>query len=142
MTDSTNNKLIIRQYTEQVLNTGNVENISDFISPNYVEVFNNQKYELGIEGAKEHVLGVRKTYPDLTLNIEHQIAEGDWVATSYTMRGTHRGEWMGIKATNKKIVVTGVNIDRVVNGKIVKHGGAANLFNSLLDIGAIKLLDE
>jgi len=35
---------------------------------------------------------------------------------------------------------TGVNIDRIVNGRIVKHVGAVNLLRPLLDIGAIRLV--
>ena len=34
-----------------------------------------------------------------------------------------------------------VNIDRVVNGRIVEHGGAANLLEPLLEIGAIRIAD-
>ena len=38
----------------------------------------------------------------------------------------------------KKFEITGVNVDKIVNGKIVEHGGAANMFEALLDIGAIQ----
>lgn len=38
--------------------------------------------------------------------------------------------------------VTGVNIDRVVDGKITEHGGAANMFEGLLTIGAIKIVKD
>jgi predicted ester cyclase len=136
------NKFIVREYIEKIVNTGNIEHISDFISSDYVEVFQNQSYRLGIEGAIRHIIGVRETYPDLTMTIEKQIAEGDWVVTCYTMTGTHLGVWMDIRPTRKKIITTGVNVDRVVNGKIIEHSGAANLFNSLLDIEAIKLIKE
>lgn len=136
------NKLIVRNFMEKITNTGNVENIADYISPDYTEVFNGKKYPVGIEGAKEHITGVRKTYSGLKLEIEKQIAEGEWVVTCYTMTGIHTGEWMGIKPTRKKIVVTGVNVNKVVNGKIAEHGGAANMFEGLLEIGAIKLVGE
>lgn len=86
-----------------------------------------------------HIKGVRQTYPDLALTVGFQIAEGDYVATCYTMRGTHAGTWMGIHPTGREIAVTGVNIDNVVDGKIVEHGGAANLFEVLLDIRAIRV---
>ena len=56
------------------------------------------------------------------------------------MRGTHRGEWHGIKPTGKPVEVSAVNIDRVVNGRIVEHGGAANLLGPLLEIGAIQIV--
>ena len=58
------------------------------------------------------------------------------------MTGNHLGKWMGIKPTGKRISVTGINVDKIKNGKIVEHGGAANLFNALLDIGAIKIIEE
>jgi predicted ester cyclase len=133
------NKKVVKSYTENIINTGNVSNISSFISPDYAEVYQNKRFILGIEGAKQHILGVRETYPDLNLSIERQLADGDWVITTYTMTGTHLGNWMGIKPTGKKIQVTGVNIDKVIEGKIVEHGGAANLFESLLEIGAIEI---
>lgn len=133
------NKLVVKNFIEKIINTGNIENISDYISDDYTEIFNNQKFPTGIEGAKEHIKGVRKTYSEFQMTVEQQIAEGDFVATSYTMSGIHTGEWLGIKPTRKKIEVTGVNINKVINGKITEHGGAANLFTSLLDAGAIKI---
>jgi predicted ester cyclase len=136
------NKRVVREYIETVVNTGNCDNISGFISPDYAEVFNHQKYPSGIEGAKEHIMGVRENYANLKLTIDRQMAEGDWVVTCYTMEGIHVGDWMGIHPTGKRIEVTGVNVDKVVDGKIVEHGGAANLFNSLLEIGAIKIVGK
>ncbi len=133
------NKLIIRRYIEEVINTGNTGRIEQFISPDYTEIFEGKRYPLGIQGAREHIAGVRRTYPDLTLTVEQQIAEGDWVATSITARGTHRGEWMGIRPTGKVLTYTGVNLDKVIGGRIVEHGGAANMLGPLLEAGAIRI---
>jgi predicted ester cyclase len=76
------------------------------------------------------------------LTVEQQIAEAEWVVTRVTMRGTHRGEWQGIKPTGKPVEITAVNIDRVVRGRIVEHGGAANVLGPLLEIGAIVKRDD
>jgi predicted ester cyclase len=136
---TTDNKLLIRRYIEEVINTGNVDKIDQFISPDYVEVYEGKRFPLGTKGAKEHILGVRQTYPDLSLTVEQQIAEGEWVATSITARGTHRGLWLGIKPTGKVLTFSGVNINRVVDGRIVEHGGAANMLEPLLEAGAIRV---
>ncbi len=135
------NKLLVRRYYEEVVNTGHVNGLADFISPEYVEVHNNTRHSIGLEGAKEHVIGVRETYPDLHLTVEQQIAEGEWVVTRVTARGTHQGVWLGMRPTGKKVEMTAVNIDRVVDGRIVEHGGAANLLEPLLGIGAIRVAD-
>jgi len=139
MADS-DNKLLIRRYIEDVINTGDTSEIADFISPEYTEVFDGKRYPVGIDGAREHIAGVRTTYPDLRLTVDQQIAEGEYVATSITARGTHAGEWLGIRPTGRTVTYTGVNIDRVVGGKIVEHGGAANLLGPLLDIGAVRVV--
>lgn len=135
------NKQLIRRYLEEVVNTGNVEAVPQFISPDYVEVYNNVRHAVGLEGARQHILGVRETYPDLHLTVEQQIAEGEWVVTQVTARGTHRGGmWLGMKPTGKPVEITAVNIDRVVNGRIVEHGGAANTLEPLLAAGAIRVV--
>lgn len=136
------NKQVVRRFIEEIVNTGDVSNIEEIVSADYVEVFANQSYEVGIEGAKEHVVGVRRTYPDLRLTIELQIGEGEWVATRITARGTHQGEWLGMQPTGKALEFTGVNLDRVVDGKIVEHGGSADLLMPLLDAGALRVVRE
>ena len=130
------NKRLVRRYYEEIVSTGAVDAITDFIAPDYVEVHDNVRHPVGIDGAREHVLGVRRTYPDLRLTVERQIAEGEWVVSMVTMRGTHTGEWLGIPATNRPM--TAVNVDRVADGRIVEHGGAANLLGPLLEAGAVR----
>jgi predicted ester cyclase len=87
-------------------------------------------------------VGVRKTYPDLKLTEDHQIGEGEWVATCITANGTHKGSWIGIKPTGKAVVYAGVNINKVIKGRIVEQGGAANLLGPLLEIGAIRVVGD
>jgi predicted ester cyclase len=136
------NKNIVRRYYEEVVNTGNIDKIEDFISEEYTEVLDGKRHSVGIEGAKAHVIGVRKTYLDLHLSIERQIAEDEWVVTCITARGTHMGSWLGIKPTGKPVAFTGVNVDRVVGGRIVQHGGATNMLGPLLEIGAVMLVGQ
>lgn len=112
------------------------------MSADYVEVHEGVRHPIGIEGARAHVTGVRATYPDLRLTVERQIAEGEWVATVVTMRGTHLGEWQGIRPTGKPVQMTAVKADRVIDGRIAEHGGAANLLGPLLEIGAVKVVGQ
>lgn len=134
------NKMIVRRFYEEIVNSGDVSQIADVISADYTEVMDGRRYAVGLEGAASHVLGVRNTYPDLRLTVDHQIAEGEWVATCITATGTHKGEWIGIAPTGRKVTFTGVNVDRVVDGKILEHGGAANMLGPLLEIGAIRVV--
>ena len=70
--------------------------------------------------------------------VGQQVAEGEWVVTRVTGRGTHLGAWLGMRPTGTAVEITGVNIDRVVDGRIVEHGGVADLLGPLLAMGAIR----
>ena len=136
------NKQIVCNYIREIVNTGNVSEIFKYIHPDYVEVYKNVRHPIGIDGAKKHILGVRNTYPDLNVAIEKQIAENDWVVTQIIARGTHKGEWLGIKPTGLMVEYTGVNIDKISDNLIIEHDGAANLLETLLEIGAIKIVGK
>lgn len=138
---SEENKSLVRRYYEEIVSSGDVGRLDEFISPDYVEVYNNVTYPVGIDGAREHVLGVRTTYPDLRITVQRQIAEDDWVVSQVSARGTHEGVWLGMRPTGKVLEMTAVNVDRVVDGLIVEHGGAANMLEPLLEAGAIRVAD-
>jgi predicted ester cyclase len=135
--EKADNKQIICRYINEIENTGDVTKIRDFISEDYVEVYEGECYKIGINGAVDHVLGVRRVFPDLKLTVENQISEGDWVVTVYSVTGTFRDEWFGMKPTGKPITFTGVNVDLLKNGKIIEHGGAANLLDPLVKAGVV-----
>ncbi len=93
----------------------------------------NDVFPLGVEGMKEHIIATKKTYPDYTMQIIKQYQDGEYIISEFIMTGTHEGEWIGITPTHEKLRFTGVDIDRVKNGKIVEHGGAVNTFETLLE---------
>jgi predicted ester cyclase len=135
--ENRDNKTIIRQYAERIENTGDVSDIHEFISDDYSEVYEGERYPIGIQGAIDHVLGVRRVFPDLKITIENQISEGEWVVTTYSVTGTFKDDWFGMKPTGKPITFTGVNVDRIKDGKIIEHGGALNMFDPLMKAGVI-----
>ncbi len=135
---TTDNKALVRLYTESIENTGDISGIREFISEDYTEIFEGDRYPIGIRGAVDHVLGVRKVFPDLVIRIEQQVAEGDLVVSVYTATGTFTEEWFGMKPTGKPMVFRGVNVDRIQNGRITEHGGAVNMFEPLLRAGVIE----
>ena len=61
-----------------------------------------------------------KGLPDLRFNIDETVSERDKLVVAWTLTGTHRGEFLGIAATNKKISVSGITINQIANGKILE----------------------
>ncbi|MDH3206645.1 MAG: ester cyclase [Gemmatimonadota bacterium] len=137
MSHTEDNKRVVRRFIEDVVNTGHVELLDELVSPDCVETDGKIRVARGVRGMAEHVRAVRSVYRDLVVSIQHQIAEGDWVATAILAEGTHSEAWLGMAPTGEHLVFSGVNLNRVVNGKIVEHGGAANMLQPLLEAGAL-----
>lgn len=72
------------------------------------------------------------------MKIIRQYAADDYVISEFIMRGTHKGKFIGITPTNKVLEITGVDIDKVIDGKIVEHGGATNTFETFFEHHLIK----
>ena len=46
-----------------------------------------------------------------------------------------------MKPTHKKLSFSGINVDKIVDGKIVEHGGAVNTFETLWENGLVKAVE-
>lgn len=80
-------------------------------------------------------------FPDIKVSIENQIAEGDYVVTKLTYQGTNKGEFQGISASGKKVKTTGMNLQRIVNGKILEEWDEFDALGMMQQIGAIPELE-
>ena len=61
-----------------------------------------------------------RVFPDIHFVIDDMVVEGDKVAVRHTWTGTHKGEFMGIPPTNKKVTMWEIYIDRIIEGKFVE----------------------
>ena len=133
-----NNKEVIKYFYEVVVSKNLLDELPQYISEDCVQKVDKNEIFIGINGMRKHLEAVKKTYPDYTMEIIRQFEDGETVISEFIMRGTHKGNFIGIAPTNKDIEMTGVDIDKVVNGKIVEHGGAVNTFDAFWKNGLIK----
>ena len=133
-----NNKDIVKYYYEVIVSQNLLNELPNYVSENCMIKVGDKIFPLGLNGMKEHLIDVKKTYPDYTMKIIKQYSDGDYVISEFIMQGTHEGEWIGIKPTHKTLLFTGVDIDKVVEEKIVEHGGAVNTFETLFEEHLIK----
>jgi steroid delta-isomerase-like uncharacterized protein len=69
--------------------------------------------------------------------ITMQVAEGDLVVSQIIGRGIHKGDLLGIPATNKDVETTGIAIHRVRDGKIVEYWSVVDVAQVLQQVGAL-----
>ena len=132
------NKDIVTYFYETVVSENLLDQVSQYVSENCVVKAGETIIHVGVDGMKQHLIDVKKTYPDYTMKIIKQYVDGDYVISEFIMEGTHEGEWIGIKPTHKRLSFTGVDIDKVIDGKIVELGGAVNTFETLYEHHLIK----
>lgn len=81
---------------------------------------NTPEFGKGPEGEQKVFDLYTTAFPDARFTIEQMIAEGDTVATRWTVNGTHKGKLSDNAPTNKQITLTGTSICRLLGGKIVE----------------------
>jgi predicted ester cyclase len=131
---SEESKQLIRRFYTEVVGGGDYSNLESFVAPDYVD-HNAAEGGRGPEVVRTHLEAIRLTLPDFTIQIEDIFAEGDYVITRVTGRGTHLGEWMGIKPTGREVRLKGINIDRIDRGQIAEHWGEADTIGMLAQMG-------
>jgi steroid delta-isomerase-like uncharacterized protein len=114
------NKALVRRLVEEWQAGHQPEVAREILSDDFIDRSGPVEY-----GAKE--AGIEwfaymwQAFPDFSVAIKLQIAEGDMVATLKTFSGTHQGEFMGIPPTGKQVAFDVFDMLRVRDGKVVEH---------------------
>ncbi|MDC1437012.1 ester cyclase [Gammaproteobacteria bacterium] len=114
--------VVLRAHHE-VWNQGNYDAIPEIYAEDYQAHFICEMEFSGHEGVRETIVNHRIAFPDWTEEVVDIIADGDRVVTRYISTATHEGEFQGVPASGKKIIINEVSIHRVLDGKIVEQWG-------------------
>jgi steroid delta-isomerase-like uncharacterized protein len=132
------NKALVRQMVEEMFNRGNISVADKFLAPDFVE---REELPPGIprdrEGVKQLTAMFRSAFPDFKATIDDIIAEGDKVVIRQTWSGTHKGEFMGIPPTGKRVSIGVIDIIRMAGGKGVEHWGQMDNMRMMQQLGVV-----
>lgn len=134
MSQTEENKALFRRYIDEAWGKGNVDVMDELMVADYVA---HPYGAVGRDFMKGDVAGYRAAFPDLQIAVDVMVAEDDLVVARATMRGTHRGQFMGIAPTGREVTLTMIGVDRVKDGKIVEGWGEMNLLGLMQQLGAI-----
>lgn len=134
---SEQNKAAIRRWLEEAANKGNLAVLDELLAPSYV--YHGPGMELhGPEALKQLVAAFRAAFPDLHAAIDDMVTEGDKVVTRWTATGTHRGEFMGIAPTGRRMSLPIIVITRFEAGKAVEDWEVYDGLGLMQQLGAAK----
>lgn len=135
------NKAIIRRWNKEIWSKGKLAAIDEILATDFVFNYPPPGVEPDREVYKQIVKSYFVGFPDFKSTIEDMVAEGDKVAVRWTGRGTHKGEFMGIAPTGKKVTVTGISIIRIVGGKIVEEWTEMDNLGAMQQLGVVKAFE-
>jgi steroid delta-isomerase-like uncharacterized protein len=132
------NKAIARRLIEEAWNQGNLDAVEELLADDH----NPHHSMIGEQPPsrelyKQFIIRTRAAFPDLHATIEDQIAEGDKVVTRWSVRGTHHGKFQGHNPTGNQMRVTGIVIDRIVDGKVVEGWMEMDTHGQMHQLGVV-----
>ena len=135
---SETNKALVRRAVEDVWNGGDFAAVDALVTRDVLIHASSPGNDIhGPEGIRQFYGALREAFPDIHFTIEDQVAEGDRVVTRWTARATHTGAFQGIPPTGRQISLAGIDIDRIVSGKVVECWPVADELGLLQQLGAL-----
>lgn len=96
----------------------------------------------GVPGLRDHYNYLLQAFPDMRIEVDDVIAEGEKVVRRFAFYGTHRGEYLGAPATGKVVHAPGIQVLWFERGKCVEIWQVTDSFSFLSQIGAVPKLRE
>jgi predicted ester cyclase len=115
----------IQKANDELFHKGNLEMVHEVFVPNYVIHSTEGDVKGGPDIIKGFVTDLRAAFPDLRVEIEVLVEEGDRVAWQRTHRGTFKADFRGIAATGREMVWRDIVVTHYEDGKIAEEWGVS-----------------
>jgi len=122
-------KAVVRRNTEKVQGEGNFSLFEELFADDFVDHTPQPNMTPDKPGVRSLYKAIRAAFPDFHAVIHWQTVDDEIVTTFKTYYGTHRGTFLGVAPTGRKIHFETVDAMRVHDGKIREHWGVANLYS-------------
>jgi steroid delta-isomerase-like uncharacterized protein len=115
-------KLVVNAFY-QAVNAHNFDSMAKYLITDFVDHNPDPGQAPGSYGVQKAFEEMYKAFPDLKIQVQQIVAEGDLVVARVSMVGTHKGPYMGMAATGKPFRMGGIDMVRVKNGKATERWG-------------------
>jgi hypothetical protein len=135
------NAEIGRRILVEVWGEGKLDVVDELLAPDYVDhAPRGPEPELveGPAGLEAAVRLFRTAFPDLRYTVDLQVVQEDLVATRFTATGTHIGPLVGMAPTGRRVTYTGIDMNRIVGGRIVEAWVNFDALGLLEQNGAVR----
>jgi steroid delta-isomerase-like uncharacterized protein len=131
------NKALVKRAWDEVFNQKKLTVVDELFTSDYIYHGPQGQEFRGTESLKQLLSHYLEAFPDLHIDIEDLIAEGDKVVSRVISRGTHKGELQGIAPTGKKVSLRTIMISRIAGGKFAEDWESRDDLGMLQQLGII-----
>jgi steroid delta-isomerase-like uncharacterized protein len=131
-------KTLNKRFYEEILNNRDLKLLNELVAEDVVDHEEIPGAPPGREGVKYFLEMMFAAFPDISATIEDEAVEGDKVWTRARMRGTHKGEFMGIPATGKPIDIQSMDCVRVRDSQAIEHWGITDMAGLMMQMGVLE----
>ena len=132
-----NRAIVLRNF--RAFDSGDLTKLEESTAPNFVDHNPLEGQLPGVGGTKQASAMYRAAFPDAKIVVEDTIAEADKVVIRWSGSATHKGPFLDIPPTGKRVTLEGITIFRVVKGRVAEQWGELNLLGILRQLGAFSL---
>jgi predicted ester cyclase len=130
------NIALVRRWFEEVWNLRREQTIDELIAAESV-CYTDDGPLLGPDGFRERQYApFTAAFPDLRVNVEAIIADGDDVVVRWSATGLHTGDGLGFRATNRDVLFRGISWIQVRDGKLMQGWQSSNISQVVLELAA------
>ena len=131
------NKALAKRAWEEMFNQKKLDVIDELFASDYIYHGPQGQEFRGTETLKQLLSSYLEAFPDLHMEVEDLIVEGDKIVSRVISRGTHKGEFHGIPPTGKEVTGTIILITRIADGKFVEDWESRDDLGLLQQLGVI-----
>jgi len=137
------NKATARRWSEELWGKGNLAVADEIVAADYVRHDPGDPFPArGPADVKRIVTMLRAMLPDLTIEVEAMVAEGDLVVSRYTTTATDTVGYMGKAPTGRTIRTPAMQMFRFANGKIVESWAVRDDLGTLRQLGHLPSMTQ
>lgn len=133
---------VVRQFVDDILNQGRFDLLDELVHPDYC-------YE-GPDGARLHgpdeleqlIGSFRTAFSDFHAAITSEVEDGDLVAVTMTLTGTHDGDFDGLPPTGARMRLPIAIFTRLHDGRIIDDREFYDTATMLAQLGLDTVADD
>lgn len=128
MTQQEKNSQIVARFNKEYIEGGNQSAFDEIISLDFINHTAPPGVPKGPEGVKYFFENFLKpALHNFKVVIHDQVSEGEKVTTRKSFHALHKGDFMGIPATGKPVVIDVIDIIRLSDGKFTEHWAVVDM---------------